>query len=56
MKLGLRASPPGFTLTVLTGHCYLARPLGRVLSSVVEHYLDTVGVSGSNPLGPTEQW
>src|SRR5262249_43203099 len=56
VKRRLRVCPPGFTLTLMKPRCYLARPLARVLSSVVEHYLDTVGVSGSKPLGPTDRW
>src|SRR5690606_30372684 len=47
------------TLTAAVRACYSLAPLQavpsspRVLSSVVEHHLDTVGVSGSKPLGPT---
>jgi hypothetical protein len=41
-------------LTVLRTLCYFPRSFNHIqaLSSGVEHYLDTVGVSGSNPLEP----
>jgi hypothetical protein len=37
------------TLAALSGPIYL----GCAVSSVVEHYLDTVGVTGSNPVSRT---
>src|SRR5438874_13606612 len=39
-------------ITTLRG-LYAPICLGRAVSSVVEHYLDTVGVTGSNPVSRT---
>ena len=36
-----------------SGACGPPFPLGRAVSSVVEHYLDTVGVTGSSPVPRT---
>ena len=42
-----------FALAKRWGNCEATRPLLCAVSSVVEHYLDTVGVRGSKPLPRT---